>query len=52
MKKIALFIIIVLLSCNDKNNQKPNIVFIMSDDHTSQAWGIYGGILSDYVRND
>ena len=52
MKKIALFIIIALLSCNDKNNQKPNIVFIMSDDHTSQAWGIYGGILSDYVKND
>ena len=52
MKKIALFIFIVLLSCNDKNNQKPNIVFIMSDDHTSQAWGIYGGILSDYVKND
>jgi arylsulfatase A-like enzyme len=24
----------------------------MSDDHTSQAWGIYGGILSGYVRNE
>ena len=24
----------------------------MSDDHTSQAWGIYGGILQDYVKND
>jgi arylsulfatase A-like enzyme len=24
----------------------------MSDDHTSQAWGIYGGILKDYVKND
>ncbi|MDN5216838.1 sulfatase [Fulvivirgaceae bacterium BMA12] len=30
---------------------KPNILFIMSDDHTSQAWGIYGGILEDYVQN-
>ena len=52
MKKITLFIFIILLICKDKTNQKPNIVFIMSDDHTSQAWGIYGGILSEYVKND
>ena len=31
-------------------NEKPNILFIMSDDHTSQAWGIYGGTLKDYVH--
>ena len=31
---------------------RPNILFILSDDHTSQAWGIYGGILSDYVKNE
>ncbi len=30
--------------------ERPNILFIMSDDHTSQAWGIYGGILKDYVQ--
>ena len=30
---------------------RPNILFILSDDHTSQAWGIYGGILSDYRNN-
>lgn len=30
---------------------KPNILFILSDDHTSQSWGIYGGILSRYVQN-
>ena len=35
-----------------QKNQKPNILFILSDDHTSQAWGIYGGILADYVKND
>ncbi|MFC1764493.1 sulfatase [Planctomycetota bacterium] len=29
---------------------RPNILFIMSDDHTSQAWGIYGGILQEYVH--
>ncbi|MDR1455157.1 MAG: sulfatase [Tannerella sp.] len=31
---------------------RPNILFILSDDHTSQAWGIYGGILAGHVRND
>jgi len=34
------------------NNERPNILFILSDDHTSQSWGIYGGILSEYVKND
>ena len=32
--------------------ERPNILFILSDDHTSQAWGIYGGILSEYVKNE
>ena len=31
---------------------RPNILFILSDDHTSQAWGIYGGVLENYVKND
>ncbi len=31
---------------------RPNIIFIMADDHTSQAWGIYGGILQDYIKNN
>lgn len=30
--------------------ERPNILFILSDDHSSQAWGIYGGILRDYVK--
>lgn len=30
--------------------QRPNILFILSDDHTSQTWGIYGGILADYAQ--
>ncbi len=30
---------------------RPNILFILSDDHTSQAWGVYGGVLADYVQN-
>ena len=32
--------------------QRPNVLFILSDDHTSQAWGVYGGILAEYVEND
>ena len=24
---------------------------MMSDDHTSQAWGIYGGVLEKYAIN-
>ncbi len=31
--------------------QRPNILFILSDDHTSQAWGIYGGVLAEYAHN-
>jgi len=43
----------VIFGCGrvaDKEPAKPNILYIMSDDHTSQAWGIYGGILLDYVH--
>lgn len=44
-----------LYACNTKKaiqkEEKPNILFILSDDHTSQAWGIYGGILKDHVQN-
>jgi len=40
-----------LSSCTTDSQERPNILFIMSDDHTSQAWGIYGGILETYVKN-
>ncbi|GGZ13360.1 acetylglucosamine-6-sulfatase [Echinicola pacifica] len=33
-----------------KKQERPNILFIMSDDHTAQAWGIYGGLLEGYVH--
>lgn len=39
-------------SAGGSKGERPNILFILSDDHTSQAWGIYGGILSRYVKND
>ena len=40
------------VSSSDKEKERPNILFILSDDHTSQAWGIYGGVLANYVKND
>lgn len=33
------------------DTERPNILFILSDDHTAQSWGVYGGILSRYVQN-
>ena len=48
-----LFVGLCLLSSfkakKDKSD-RPNILFIMADDHTSQAWGIYGGFLKDLVK--
>lgn len=44
---ITLFLVIILFSlkCAGQTT-RPNIIFIMSDDHTSQAIGAYGGRLS------
>ena len=55
LKFSMVFVILsISISCNSpkkvKSLSQPNILFIMSDDHTSQAWGIYGGILKDYVK--
>jgi N-acetylglucosamine-6-sulfatase len=33
-------------SVSKKTTQKPNIIYIMSDDHTSQAVGVYGSRLA------
>lgn len=58
-KILSLFsgLLVLALSCKEaakkeltKEPERPNILFIMSDDHTSQAWGIYGGVLKDYVH--
>ena len=41
----------LFISCSVKRDiDRPNILFIMADDHTSQAWGIYGGALKDFVQ--
>ncbi len=49
MKKLTIYLLSVLLfiSSMAQAQKKPNIIFIMSDDHTSQAIGAYGGILSN-----
>ncbi|RKR14426.1 putative sulfatase [Maribacter vaceletii] len=47
---ILKLVITFLISCNTKDkieNKKPNILFVMSDDHTWQAIGAYKSILSD-----
>lgn len=51
---LAFIAILIMYSCNSEKKEivetRPNILFIMSDDHTSQAWGIYGGVLKDFVK--
>ncbi len=37
---------LALYSCQYEENSRPNILFIMSDDHTSQAFGVYGSRLA------
>jgi arylsulfatase A-like enzyme len=41
----------LLYSCTPDEAVQPNILFILSDDHTSQAWGVYGGVLENHVVN-
>lgn len=55
LRAIAFLFLLLGFSCqtsSSEENARPNILFIMSDDHTSQAWGIYSGILANYVKND
>lgn len=45
---------VLTVGCNSESqssDQRPNILYIMADDHTSQTWGaIYGGLLQPYVQ--
>ena len=51
MKSWSLIVgISVVLSGAVFANQKPNILFIFSDDHAYQSIGAYNGILKDYTR--
>jgi len=38
--------LVLLVSCQKTELSQPNIIFIMSDDHTSQAFGVYGSRLA------
>ena len=54
-KFLCLLCFFVLNFCTSQTkiqNPPPNIIFVMSDDHTSQAWGIYGGVLEKYAINN
>jgi arylsulfatase A-like enzyme len=42
---------LVIAAQGIKKDTRPNILFIMSDDYTSQAWGVYGGVLKEVVKN-
>ncbi|HKL34025.1 MAG TPA: sulfatase-like hydrolase/transferase, partial [Tangfeifania sp.] len=55
--KVKFLLILIVLGgflsgCKEANQtaDRPNILFILSDDHTSQAWGIYGGFLENVVH--
>lgn len=51
MNKVTLlcFFALFVFSCNQapkSKTKRPNIIYIMTDDHTSQAFGIYGSRLA------
>lgn len=60
MKNRTLVLILLsCFSCKDLKKEregivdkrtKPNVIFIMGDDHTTQAISAYGGFLSEYAR--
>ncbi len=43
------WMVLGIMSCSERK-QPPNILFIMSDDHTSQSWGIYGSVLDEVAH--
>ncbi|WP_139958672.1 hypothetical protein [Flavicella sediminum] len=53
-KPIVFFVVVLLsmaqLISQNLGKSKPNILFIMSDDHTSQAVGVYGSRLAKFDR--
>nr|WP_299175390.1 sulfatase [uncultured Allomuricauda sp.] len=51
MRYLLISLFLLLVGCQSQEEERPNILFILSDDHTSQSWGIYGGHFKDYVKN-
>ncbi len=48
---IPYILLLTLLACQEKT-PRPNILFIMADDHSSQAFGLYGHELDPWVQAD
>lgn len=48
----AIFIGVLWLAATTRINgaERPNILFIMADDHASQAWGCYGSRLAPFAK--
>lgn len=46
IKRVFFFVLLGCAFINLKAQEQPNILFIMSDDHTSQAFGIYNSRLA------
>ncbi|PHN06241.1 sulfatase family protein [Flavilitoribacter nigricans] len=56
-RTIFLLCLLASISCQSPSEkvteqQRPNILFIMADDHTTQAISAYGGIFADYARTE
>ncbi|WP_299664826.1 sulfatase [uncultured Polaribacter sp.] len=56
MRNVFPFVILILIlfdckgQIEKKITERPNIVFIMSDDHASEAIGCYNGFFADYAK--
>lgn len=46
-KLFVIFFCVTAIKCFGQNQPKPNIVFIFSDDHATNAISAYGGIYND-----
>ena len=44
--KYSAILSVLLFSCSAEKAEQPNIIFIMADDHTTQAFGVYGSRLA------
>lgn len=44
------FALVLFQSCENKVAERPNILFILADDHTTQAVSCYGGIFAEKAK--
>jgi len=49
-KLFVIFLCVIAIKCFGQNQPKPNIIFIFSDDHATNAISAYGGIYNDLAR--